>query len=139
MAHPQLYTSDPHSLIAAIAKLIGLTQTGRLKWQSAATESDGLPAASTYRITTAVFTAEHAGTRLRIYRERRRPPFPSAVTALARTADRWTDVIVLEIIDGDGRRVWAFPEFDGLKDLMVAIEFRAADVDQFIKALLAEA
>jgi hypothetical protein len=111
-----------------IAQLIERTQDRRVEWSSYIPKQSD--AASAIDV---VYQTKYADKALRLYKAKRavdQSPFWSAVSPAAR------DEIVLKIVDQDQKEVWAFPESPALVDLLTAVKYQVAKVDDFLEGLL---
>jgi hypothetical protein len=105
----------PDQLVEAVAKLLALTQEGKIIW-----EADTRPGGSG-------LVALHRGQHLRIRK----------VTGKQRYYNEPPEVqVILEFIDGIGNSNWTFPEVEGLEDLYDAASYQASGVKDFLDDLL---
>ena len=112
---------------AVVAKLIQKTQSKKIKWTPVSLR----PAdSSTDTIIPSAFTVEHEGKSLRLYRIER-PEIMFGTVSKGRIKK-----VVMEILDNSGKVLWTFPPMDSLADLISAIEFQAAGIDDYLDSLL---
>ena len=132
------------SNIEAIAKLIELTQKGRLQWNSE--HPDAVKGLSPEDIVSNVFTADYSGRVLRIYQRRYKTRFSAGLTvgliqsALLenQTETRWVSEVILELLSEYGHSTWQFPKERILNDLLSAIRYKASGASDLIEDLLRE-
>jgi hypothetical protein len=134
---------NKNQLIEAIAKLIKLTQEGRIMWQAA--DKTGLPSDTDISRSDSVYTAVYRNQRLRIYRSltrMRRDDTAAWLRSMSKpelgSSYTWIHSVVLQFVDDDGRTKWTFPRNDALSDLLTAVQYQSAGVGEFINSLLAE-
>ncbi len=138
-------------LVDAIAKLIKLTQDGKIAWISQPT--DEVFKQFPDEEIGPVFGTIYAGKQLRIYRRRYKykpSRSPSRVNFAAsfwlpgriRLQDpmpgTWMTETILEIIDDQGVALWTFPNHSMLSDLFSAVQYAAAGVKEFFADVLNE-
>lgn len=99
-------------MVEAVAKLLELTQEGKLLWE---------PSQSV----TSALVARHLGQILRI--RKLRPQFYNEPPP-----------INLEILKDSGDVAWLFPEVEGLDDLYQAASYQASGAKDFLRDLLRE-
>jgi len=125
--------------VEAITKLIKLTQEGNLIWSP----KTGMDAnREDYRVDT-FFVSKYKNKILRLYKCNYRIDEPgplSQITSIFSDTKRkypyWTSSITLEFIDDVGNTIWTFPYSNVLKDLLEAVRYQVAGVDDFIKDIL---
>ena len=130
-----------------VSRMITRTQHGEIRWQSVTPY--GTVTAEKNR-TSAVFRASYKGKTLRLY-ERNVPETEldlgeegNPLTALnaglfgRRYKTVWTPEVVLEFIDDKGETLWNFPQVSALDDLLSAVQYQAAGVNEFIGSLFEE-
>jgi hypothetical protein len=110
---------EVNKYIRAVASLIQRTQENRLAWRPALTP--GGP-----RITNEFF-ATHEGKDLHLYTFD-----PPIFSGLPRGR------VVLEIVGEDRMPIWTFPDAPTNADLLEAVKYQAARVDDFLEALIRE-
>jgi hypothetical protein len=131
-----------------ISRMITRTQHGEIRWQSVTPY--GTVTAEKNR-TSAVFRALYKGKILRLY-ERTVPETQldvgeegNPLSVLSGSIfDRkyktvWIPEVVLEFIDDKGETLWNFPQVSALDDLLSAVQYQAAGVNEFIGSLFEEA
>ncbi len=122
--------------IDVIAKMIDLTQSGRLVWK-AHLPSDTLKVYPDDKVST-VFVTKYQGKTLRLYqRTYKVRQVPSLIRA-AVGDNEWLKEVVLEFLSEDGSSLWAFPQMAILKDLLSTVRYKVAGVDEFINEILEE-
>jgi hypothetical protein len=128
--------------IEVVAKLIKLTQEGRITWRPS-TRSE-LPADTDFRTTSSAFETRYRDQRLRIYRQRTlsQPVIGSIGSALGigrrEPQGIWITRVVLEFLDQHGETNWTFPSNSALNDLLAAVQYQAGGIQKFIDSILAE-
>jgi hypothetical protein len=106
-----------------VEKLNELTLKGILHWASARPLDTKLDAPR--KFIPIVFETEYKDHKLRLYEEALDDP------------ELIIHYVVLEIINKDGVS-WAFPEIEGLVDLLESVKFQVAGVNEYIEAVLAD-
>ena len=119
--------------LEAIAKLIELTQTGKLRW-------DAYPPDETLKVypddrLSTVFETNYQGKKLRLYRRTFSPRGAPMFDAIIGKKD-WQSVVILEFLAENGAVLWRFPTMPILDDLLSAVQYQTAGVDEFIDTLL---
>jgi hypothetical protein len=112
----------------AVAKLIQKTQANRLRWKPINLRSSS----NNVRFTSA-FITEQEGKSLRIYRIERDEANLASYVVVGAAAQK---KVALEIVNSDGTVAWTFPYMESLADLLSAIEYQAAGIDEFLEGLL---
>jgi hypothetical protein len=119
----------------AVTRMIELTQQGRLEWRAAI--SSEMPEDED-RVT-AVYITEFNGRKLRLYGDRievsRNESLSSAIQALAgmpAPTEEWRTIAVLEFINDEGISLWRFPFSGAISDLLDAVQYRVAGVNEFL-------
>lgn len=134
--------------VDAVTRMIELTQQGLMQW--VAMEATG-PAADENR-TSAVFRSSYNHRILRLYERK-----VSSIRLVDSVHDRhsfpnffalkyeepkyekvWESEVVLEFIATDGTTLWSFPKVSALRDLLTAVQYQVAGVNEFIDSLLQE-
>ena len=125
--------------VEAVAKLIELTQDGTIEWESAELHREDIKVES-------VFTAIYKDKLLRICKYRYKPKTPDPRFTISGSTTTmfygreetpsWETSITLEFIDGYGLRLWKFPYTNALYDLLSAIQYSVAGVDEFLDELI---
>jgi hypothetical protein len=122
--------------VEMIARLLELTQQGKLKWHSAAPPK-GID-------TPVAFQASYENFNLRIYQAERPNPDLGEISVsvltfgVSRKAPDRITVTILELLDSQGRAVYKFDFKAGLSNLYDSASYSAAGVDRFINAVLGE-
>jgi len=114
--------------IDVIGRLLQLTQTGKLDWR-VVPASDSLMLDPKDRLST-VYGTNHNNKELRLFR--RLYSEYRALTGFGR------NTTVLAIVDDDDTLLWTFPEVDIADDLLFAVQYRVAGVQEFVDSVLAE-
>lgn len=129
--------------VDAVTRMIELTQQGSIRWEQ--TEPYGMSA--TENRTSAVFRASYKGKTVRLYERKvqeRQRVFDEESTSLNSLFNQrkyqnvWVSDVVLEFIDGNGATIWAFPRVSALRDLLAAVQYQVAGVNEFIDGLFEE-
>ena len=120
--------------VDAVAKMLELTQRGKLKWTSALwSPNNVLPSLSGGRET--VFYATYKGKRLRL----RELNFNSVASiAVGAKISSPTSSVILEFVDSNGAGIWQFPPVKPLRDLLHAVQYQVAGVNEFLDEILGE-
>jgi hypothetical protein len=133
---------DGTSVIDVIAKLIELTQAGRISWEAVPTVGVGLPLKTHDRWAEDVYQAAYKEHRLRIYRDVRKNPgsLTEAVLSGMGTSIHVVPptMIQLQLVDTQGNAVWTFPQTTSQEDLMKAIKYKVAGVSDFFESVMKE-
>lgn len=126
--------TDNDRFLAAIAKLIELTQKKSLRWKSASAFEAGLKemnALGAEPECRKIFITNYSGRQLRIYE--RSMIIPKAVAG--RTPLKgWRPT--LELAEPNGQGWWSFPKSDSIGDLLRAVQYQISGVDDFVEHLL---
>lgn len=131
--------------VDAVTRMIELTQQGEMRWVPI--EPYGM--SENENRTSAVFRSSYKDKTLRIYErkvhERQRvlddeDPLSVSITNLLKPKYQsvWVYQVVLEFIDGNGNTLWTFPKVSALRDLLSAVQYQAAGVNEFIDGLFEE-
>ena len=120
--------------VEAIAKLIELTQAGKLRWD-AYLPDETLKVYPDDRLST-VFETEYQGKKLRLYRRTFKPRDVAPMFDAIIGKKDWQSVVILEFLAENGAVLWRFPTMPILDDLLSAVQYQAAGVDEFIDTLL---
>lgn len=132
---------DKKQWVDAVARLIELTQRGRIRWSSV--EPKGTVTEVEDR-TSGVFQAVHNGKILRLYgkrvTERRAVPTEDFTRLLYPPKYELVkgSKVVLEFVDARGATLWTFPELSALRDLLTAAQYQVAEVGSFLDELFKE-
>jgi hypothetical protein len=136
-------TTDKDRYIQLAAKLLELTQEGKLNWrviQPRRTLTDD-PA----RIVSVVYSARFKEKNLGLYQIQTKYEEPPVGSLSASSAIRmiigtpppvWQYDTVLEFIDESDNCLWTFPHVSGLADLYKAVKFQVAGVAKFLDDVL---
>ena len=120
--------------VEAIAKLIELTQAGKLRWD-AYPPDETLKVYPDERLST-VFETDYQGKKLRLYRRTFKPRDVAPMFDAIIGKKDWQSVVILEFLAENGAVLWRFPTMPILDDLLSAVQYQAAGVDEFIDTLL---
>jgi len=137
--------SDKDRFIALVAKLIELTQDGKLKWLARKPRTSLSHDAE--MAVDVVYVADYEGKTLGLYQVRHKWEAPasgslSAVLSVNPFSMYGIDTpkyswnTVLEFIDSSGNCLWTFPEVSGLSDLFKAVQYQVAGVKKFLDDVL---
>ena len=140
-------TNKKDKWIDAVAKLIKLTQEGRITWSSRIPD-DSLKRQPSDRIGS-VFVTSYKEKKLRLYERNYeyRPVGllagltpPEALGKGFSLSDKtsWETDVVLEFISADEVNLWTFPIIDTLKDLLTSVRYQAAGVKDFLDEILSD-
>lgn len=123
--------------VEAIAKLIELTQSGKLSWK-AYPPNEALKVYPDDRLST-IFETEYQGKKLRLYRRtfKIRDVSPMLEAIIGKQKD-WQSIVILEFLAKNGAVLWRFPAMPILDDLLSAVQYQVAGVDEFVDTLLNE-
>lgn len=116
-------------LIKLIAYLIELTQKGKLNWKR---YDPPEPIVTSYdNKVDFVYIANFEDKILRIYEERYKYWYDE---------DKWSwdNRVIIDFADDEGRSIWKFPALPGIWDLLEAVKYREADVDDFISEIISK-
>ncbi|MCH8808409.1 MAG: hypothetical protein IH993_01030 [Proteobacteria bacterium] len=116
---------DNKKWISLIAKLLQLTQSGKIQWKAVSPAKENLPADERIAL---VYEADYLEQGLRIYEFE----YKSWVDE-----DRfeWSNGIKLEFTDRLGRSLYSVSDILGLWDLLRAIKYKSANIDAFLEKL----
>ena len=137
-------SDKPDKFVEAVTKLIRLTQAGDLKWSAAQTDRD--ISREDLKIES-VFVTRYKDRILRLSKYSYMIQEPGLYDLLSSHTyyaagkpkyPYWQSSITLEFIDDDGRTLWTFPYTKALNDLLEAVKYQVAGVDQFLKEILEE-
>ena len=128
--------------VEAITKLIKQTQEGRIKWLPG--KHDKESGRDDLRIES-VFITNYKNKTLRLYKYSYKVEVPGLFDNIAnvysnmtRKYPYWTSSIALEFISDDGKSLWTFPDTNALNDLLGAVRYQVAGVDEFLDDILQE-
>ena len=102
--------------VRAVARLIRLTEEGKIKWKSALA-----PRSLQDQQVDVVFTAEYENKRLRLHKEFTRYVFGE---------------VVLELGDKAEQGWYTIPETEAAKELLESVEYQVYGVDDFLSKVL---
>lgn len=113
--------------VRAVARLIRLTEEGKLRWTSAQA-----PRSLQEQLVDVVFSAEYEGKRLRLHKEPKRinPP------AYGAQYPYWIEEVVLELGDQAEEGWYTIPETEAAKELLESVEYQVYGVDDFLSKVL---
>jgi hypothetical protein len=140
-------STEKNKWIDAAAKLLQLTQDGKLEWEPRDPPSY-LNLQPDRKRVDVVYEARYKDRRLRLYQvmykvDKRRDPAVTALTGISffnqREYPYWTKQTVLELLDQSGFGAWSFPETEVLDDLLAAVRYQVAGVKEFLDEILAAA
>ncbi|MDM8554134.1 hypothetical protein QUF75_05335 [Desulfococcaceae bacterium HSG7] len=133
--------------IEAIAKIIELTRANSLKWHSV----NNLDVQKKSNdIISYVFSTSYKKKILRIFKRQYQGRYQdintlaifariaSPISASKKSELRWYEEVILELVDGKGTSLWAFPKEDILNDLLKTIKYKVSGADDLINSLLEE-
>ncbi|KAA0229536.1 hypothetical protein EDS67_10905 [candidate division KSB1 bacterium] len=127
----------------AIAKMIQLTQEGKLKW-APLSSFDHLKKRPDDLIEIgfeATFNKKNLALYKRMFKNLRIKKL-SLADALAGSASNieefWDAEIIMQFLSSAGRPLWEYPSVNLLKDLMSVVQYQVAGVNEFLKEILNE-
>lgn len=136
-------TKEGDKYINVIAKLVKLTQKGKLKWESLY-DPETIAASPDERIESA-FVTQYKTRTLRIFKKRYKVNLTSSVAmtflSFSTSHERgpiWSTTIILQMIDEKGLVLWTFPEVEPIEDLFAAVQYQVADIKGFTEDVLSE-
>jgi hypothetical protein len=129
MATPAAKMTTHQALTRIVARLLQLTQEGRIEWVREKPPAH-LRHAHDEAIE-AVYTTTHSGRRLRLFE-------PAEDYWLDEADDSIDRRVVLELVDAEGYSEWQFPRVPGIAELYDAVRFSTSNVKGFIEDFLAE-
>jgi hypothetical protein len=131
-------SSEKNKWIDVIAKMLKLTQAGKLVWKS-----EQPPATfrnRSDRRVEIVFTTKYKEKNLRLYELSYQSedidinPYDNQPTVTL----TWYSKPVLEIVDKFGIALWTFPKVSALSDLLSSVQFQVAGVKDLLDDFLKE-
>ncbi len=132
-------TEDKNKWIEAIAKLIKLTQDGKIKWFSYS-EAESLKKFPDDRIESSFFCT-YKEKNLRIYKrlfKRHVPEFMGKFFPLGKDGSVYSTQTILEIFDNNDQTLWSFPKESILDDLLAAVLYQVSGIKYFLDDILKE-
>jgi hypothetical protein len=131
-------------ILDTVAKLIELTQDGKLRWEARA-PIDEMKEYPDERMQT-VFTTLYKDKRLRLYKRIYRvvtyeaPWWGFVGTSYERRfkEESWHSQTTLEILDSSGLKLWTFPQMSALDDLLESVQYQAAEVKAYLEEILSD-
>jgi hypothetical protein len=128
--------------IEVIAKIIELTQKGKIKWQPLTTLTNSLKTLNSDIIDWA-FKASYKDKNLRIFRRhywtssfgdigRMLSPIGAEPKKVQRS------MVVLQLTDSKDSLIWEFPSESITSDLLTAVQYQTSDVADFMNDILRE-
>lgn len=139
--------SDKDRFITLVAKLLGLTQDGGIKWEA----KKPRPSLTNdpERAVDLVYTTYIQGKHLGLYQVKHKFEAPAPGSLAAAMGDysaytrifgtpppKWKWDTILELIDDSGNCLWTFPSVSGLNDLFSAVQYQVAGVSEFLNDVL---
>jgi hypothetical protein len=128
--------------VDAVSRMIELTQQGKMRWQSV------LPMGTAVieeKLASAVFRSTYHGKLLILYGRKvqeRRYVIEQELDQLGlpklgtpKYQNLWVEEAVLEFIDARGSTLWTFPKISALNDLLAAVQYQVAGVNDFLNSL----
>lgn len=112
-----------------VSQLIERTQDNRVQWSSYVPKQTDGPA----KIDT-VYQTKFKDKTLRLFQIKPREQESHAASWFARPSVR--EEIILKIVDDQQNEVWRFPESRALGDLLSAVKYQVAKIDDFLKEIL---
>jgi hypothetical protein len=131
--------TESNKYVDAMAKLLTLTQKGKLRWREG--DRSALPSDSADERIDTVYEATHLERRLRLFRRLTPKKEESlnyiTVSAFVRSnPTKWVASYVLQILGEQNRPLWTFPSSETLRDLWTAVQYQVSGVDDFVNRLL---
>jgi hypothetical protein len=123
----------------AVTRMIELTQQGKLKWtaeSSASTPNDD-------DRMSAVFTTHYKNKKIRLYAVRvSLKPNDLVIStfnrAIGQDPPKWRKKVILEFVNMEGFPLWTFPAIAALFDLLNAVQYQVAGVNEFLDDIFNE-
>lgn len=130
--------------IEAIAKLLFLTQHGKINWISI--DPSVIRTSANDEVICSAFLCSYKEKQLRIYlRKYKAMPAPIDWTSqifgvkVQKTSEpRWYSEVILELTDDRENSAWQFPKEKILHDLLEAVKYKASGAHDLIQSLLSE-
>lgn len=130
---------DRNRWVDAVTRMIELTQQGKMHWQ--VVDSPDKSKDDEHR-TSAAFRANLNGRLLRLYQKKVQESTLASegLHSLLRPKFEtiWRTKVVLEFINAEGATLWAFPYVEALGDLLTAVQYQVAGVNDFLDNLFGE-
>ncbi len=131
--------NEQNKWIDAIAKMIKLTQDGKLVWQvEKSTISAKKHPDDQIEI---VYSTSYKGKNLRLYErtyKRYLPPSGIQVFLSGKSEFDWVSDVVLEFVSDTESPLWTFPKATALNDLLLSVQYQVAGVKDFLDDILRE-
>ncbi|MFP4436345.1 MAG: hypothetical protein ACLFVO_03795 [Chloroflexaceae bacterium] len=135
--------------VTAIAKLIDLTQKGELRWNLPEAGEQSVLVEQDDEHISQVFIAHYHDKILKIYKRtykdyrKRSVSFADSLKLSMFSGEReietyWKSDVVLEFINPDGMTIWTFPQMRILQDLLAAVQYQVAGVEDFLDDILGD-
>jgi len=136
-----IMSEERNRWIDAIVKMIELTQKGDMKWE--ARDSTHVREKDDDSVE-AVFYTKYEGKSLRLYKlvyTAYKAVSPTTlydvVIGAAQKKEAYrTSKIILDFVSEEGFKLWTYPEVNALPDLLSAVQYQTAGINDFIDALL---
>lgn len=132
--------------LEAIAKLLFLTQQGKINWIP--NNPNNIKTTYADEIISFAFSTSYKEKPLRIYKRKYTTLKLKSIGVLGKismqdiinppTEAVWISEIVLEITDENGNSIWQFPEEKILRDLLEAVRYKASGAHDLIQSLLSD-
>jgi hypothetical protein len=140
-------SEERNKWIDAVAKMIKLTQDGKIEWRQYSSTADLKEDASD--VIEAAFISDYGGKKLRIHRRvfRDSRPTPKIIGRGSPTSIFFSESVPemesyrasevrLEFISPNGNALWTYPNVNGLSDLLSAVQYQVAGVKDFLDEIL---
>lgn len=128
-------SGDQDRILAAVAKLIELTQLKSILWSA---DDDGAITDTTGNLSARdVYVAQYEGRTLRISERKVPAPLnPLRRPQAGRAAQGFIWRPTLELSQPDSNGWWSFPKVDAIADLLRAVKYQVNGIDDFVNKLL---
>jgi len=129
-------TEKKDKFVEAVTKLIKLTQEGKMKWRSVNLVRHDIKVES-------AFITKYKDRLMRLYKYVHKveapTPYVSGVFSTYKGEyPYWETSVTLEFIDSNELSLWKFPYTSALIDLLQAVQYQVAEVDEFLDDIMAE-
>lgn len=128
-------STDQDRILAAVAKLIELTQLKSILWSA---DGDGSIVDATGSLSGRdVYVAEYEGRTLRVYEKKVLAPLnPLRRPQAGKTSQSFIWRPTLELSQPDSNGWWSFPRVEPIADLLRAVKYQVNGIDDFVNKLL---
>jgi hypothetical protein len=126
--------------VDGVARMIELTQQGKMRWaevepQSTTDEEENR--------TSAIFQSIFNGRNIRLYQKKVRvrtvaDELAKVMQPKQKITPTYRRIGVLELVNAEGATLWKYPEVDALNDLLTAVQYQVAGVNDFLNDIFSE-